>query len=67
MTPKEKALDLVDKFRHSIEYVYLQESISIQCALISVEEVIEALDEHHWQNRNVTEYYIEVKDELEKL
>jgi hypothetical protein len=35
--------------------------------LIAVDEIFEALDEHHWQNRNVTEYYREVKHELEKL
>jgi hypothetical protein len=40
---------------------------SIKCALIAVDKIFEALDEHHWQNRNVTEYYREVKHELENI
>jgi hypothetical protein len=67
MTPKEKSEELVNKFRHSIEYVYLPESISIQCALIAVDEVIEALHEHHWQNRLIIDYWEEIKHELEKI
>ena len=64
MTPKEKAKELVDKFSN----VPLLDSYEAkQCALIAVDEIFEALDEHHWQNRNVTEYYREVKQEIEKL
>jgi hypothetical protein len=37
------------------------------CALIAVDEVIEALHEHHWQNRLTIDYWEEVKHELEKL
>jgi hypothetical protein len=66
MTPREKALELVEQFSSVLMYDEVYED-SIKCALISVEEVIEALGEHHWQNRNVTEYYREVKHELEKL
>ena len=71
MTPKQKAIELVDKFKLSFAGVISNdedwETLAKQCALIAVDEVIEALHEHHWQNRNVTEYYIEVKNELEKL
>jgi len=64
MNPKEKAKELVDKFSN----VPLLDSYEAkQCALIAVDEIFEALDEHHWQNRNVTEYYREVKQEIEKL
>ena len=67
MTPKEKAKELIDKY----QFVYIQNYTSMfevkQCALIAVDEIFEALDEHHWQNRNVTEYYKEVKQEIEKL
>lgn len=67
MTPKEKAKELIDKY----QFVYIQNYTSMfevkQCALIAVDEIFEALDEHHWQNRNVTEYYKEVKHEINNL
>ena len=66
MTPKEKALDLVEQFSFVLMHDEVYED-SIKCARIAVDEVIEALHENHWQNRNVTEYYREVKHELEKL
>jgi thymidylate synthase len=64
MTPKEKAQELIDKMYH---YQWREKQRAKECALIAVDEVIEALHEHHWQNRNVTEYWKEVKNELEKL
>jgi hypothetical protein len=66
MTPKQKAIDLVEQFSS----VLMQDEVyedSIKCALISVDEVIEALHEHHWQNRLIINYWEEVKNELEKL
>lgn len=63
MTPKEKANELVDKM-HDWFIDYGQAK---GCAVIAVDEIFEALDKHHWQNRNVTEYYREVKQEIEKL
>jgi len=71
MTPKEKAEELVLKYlrlkRHKMFNGWWHKMISKQCALIAVDEIFEALDEHHWQNRNVTEYYREVKQEIENL
>ena len=66
MTPKEKALDLVEQFASVLMHDEVYED-SIKCARIAVDEIFEALDEHHWQNMNVTEYYMEVKQEIEKL
>ncbi len=66
MTPREKAIDLVEQFSSVLMHDEVYED-SIKCALIAVDEVIEALHEHHWQNRNVIEYYKEVKQEIEKL
>ena len=67
MTPKEKAKQLIDKY----QFVYIQHYTSMfevkQCALIAVDELIEALHEHHWQNRLIIDYWNEVKHELEKL
>jgi DNA primase large subunit len=71
MTPKEKAEELFDKFELSFAGVISAdedwEALGKQCALIAVDEVIEALHEHHWQNRLIIDYWQEVKNELEKL
>jgi hypothetical protein len=73
MTPKEKAEELVDKFMDYSEHRFnINNDLSPvytakQCALISVDEVIEALHEHHWQNRLIINYWEEVKHEIEKL
>ena len=66
MTPKEKALDLVEQFASVLMYDEFYED-SVMCALVAVNEVIEALHEHHWQNRLTIDYWEEVKHELEKL
>jgi hypothetical protein len=62
MTPKEKAIELYEKMLR-VEYPLAAK----HCALIAVDEVIEALHEHHWQNRLTIDYWEEVKHELEKL
>jgi hypothetical protein len=66
MTPKEKALELVEQFASVLMHDEFYED-SVMCALVAVDEIFEALDEHHWENRIVTEYYREVKHEIEKL
>ena len=67
MTPKEKAEELVDKMKYPMNGVYVISHVANELALIAVDEIFEALDEHHWQNRNVTEYYREVKNEINNL
>jgi len=64
MTPREKALELIDKMYH---YQWREKQRAKECALISVDEIIEALHEHHWQNRLIIDYWKEVKQEIEKL
>jgi hypothetical protein len=66
MTPKEKALDLVEQFSSVLMYDEVYED-SIKCALIAVDKIFEALHEHHWQNRLIIDYWKEVKQEIEKL
>ena len=46
---------------------YYWQQLANQCALIAVDEVINALHEHHWQNRLIIDYWNEVKIEIEKL
>jgi hypothetical protein len=67
MTPKEKAIELVDKMKYPMNGVYVISHIANELALIAVDQIFEALDEHHWQNRNVTEYYRKVKYEINNL
>jgi hypothetical protein len=70
ITPKEKAKELYNKYS-----VYNVNGKSIMkigpevkvFTLIAVDEVIEALHEHHWQNRLIINYWEEVKQEIEKL
>jgi hypothetical protein len=66
MTPKEKALDLVEQFSVVLTHDEFYED-SIMCARIAVDEIIEALHGHHWQNRLIIDYWTQVKHELEKL
>lgn len=75
MEPKEKAKELVDKYFLEIEgadtYAFNLPSMNLfiakKCALIAVDEIIEALDYNQWQNKNQINYYKEVKQEIEKL
>jgi thymidylate synthase len=64
MTPEEKALELIDKMYH---YQWREKQRAKECALIAVDEVIEALNEHNWQNRLIIDYWIQVKQEIQKL
>jgi len=69
MTPKEKAKELVDKYipltlRLYADYDWDEDIDSAkECAIIAVDELI------WWLNNNQidTDYYKEVKQEIEKL
>jgi hypothetical protein len=67
MIPKDKAEDLIQKFMPYQDDYYNDEPRdgAISCALIAVDEVIEALREHHWQNRLIIDYWEEVKHKIE--
>ena len=80
MEPKDKAVELVDKCYQlfplqkdvivnvgDLSWEYDNWKEAKQCALIAVDEIIEALDYNQWQNRNQINYYKEVKIEIEKL
>jgi hypothetical protein len=66
MTHKEKAKELVDKFDNAMEF-YTPARYAKQCALIAVDEIIIALNYNQWQNTKQIDYFIEVKQEIEKL
>ena len=70
MNQKEKAKELVDKF-YNVDIISadMMSSCNIdakQCALISVNEIIE-LDVWNCFNKEILEYWEEVKNEIEKL
>jgi hypothetical protein len=64
--PKEKAIELIDKYSNA-DYTDISFSGAKQCALITVDEILlieiinESVDDFYLR------YWIEVKNELEKL
>ena len=75
MTPKQKAEQLVDKYLDEIPantntefnaFAELDLSCSKRCALIAVDEIIQALDDVLFPNP-FRQYWEEVKKEIEKL
>ena len=80
MTPQEKAQKLTDSFyqlfpfnKHvvttdgELSWEYDNWSESKKAALIAVDNIIDALDVHQWQNKKEIDYWQEVKTEVEKL
>jgi hypothetical protein len=70
MTPKEKAKELFDKFLMEIpnNEMSLEYEASRQCALIAVDEILDAIviiNEHNFDVLN--KYWAEVKQEIENL
>lgn len=66
MTPKEKAEELVERMYACAE---INEWTAKRCALIAVDELIKAatpLYDSFWPV-NTTEYWTQVKEEIEKL
>ncbi len=62
MTPKEKAIDLVEDMHDAPEMGYNEHAK--QCALIAVDEIL-YITEHESPSTYV--YYVKVKQEIEKL
>lgn len=80
MTPKDKAKELIDKFKTYSYYdhhdmVTRQESkeshieSTKECALIAVDEVVAFIDEHMqgWLDWDWKSYWEQVKKEIEKI
>ena len=84
MTPKEKAIELVDKFYQTTpNECFVNEPIGIagrykswnqskQCALISVDEILESLgykklSDSPYTTLEARQYYVQVKQEIENL
>jgi hypothetical protein len=72
MTPKEKAIELVDKFRLNVvdyEGNGLNDYKGKQCALIAVDEKLETLNKIKFviDCIDLRQDYLEVKQEIKKL
>ena len=75
LIPKEKAKELLKRFesvskpfmKESEVQVYIHPEHAKQCALICVDELIEALEHNSWQNKDCINHYKEVKKEIEEL
>ena len=71
MTPKEKAIELVSKYRKEIlkgKYHvdgFIVENLSEECALTAVDEILNALSYKVSSNFEEIQYYVEVKQEIE--
>jgi hypothetical protein len=69
MTPKEKAVELFDKFNNPdiTHYPYVHNAQ--QCALIAVDEIIKAVNDPDdtFLSKDGVDYWEEVKQEIEKL
>jgi hypothetical protein len=65
MTPKEKAIELVDKMKYPVGGVYIISHIANELALIAVDEILKIT----WVDKFLTleDYWNEVKHEIEKL
>ena len=62
MTPKEKAEYLVNEFENET-YSIIKDELAIKCALICVQEIIEATADDSTHN----DFWLEVRKEIKKL
>ena len=71
MTPKDKALELVDKFEISFAGIISNsedwETLAKECALIAVDEIINDNPNIYDSDRLNYKYWNEVKQEINKL
>jgi hypothetical protein len=72
MTPKEKAIELYNKFYNTSNHphhVETRQQIAKQCALIAVDEIISEYGTYYKVNIDdkYVSYWQEVKQEIEKL
>jgi hypothetical protein len=66
MTPKEKAIELYNKFYNTSSHphhVETRQQIAKQCALIAVDEILNVIEVPSTEYK----YWQEVKQEIEKL
>ena len=70
MTPKEKAIELIDSFEDELMEcdTYFLETAKQRCALIAVNEILNIDNiKPYILHKEIIEFYQEVKQEIEKL
>ena len=70
MTPKEKAKEIYDKMMYYIMYncqPTLSEMVAKKCALIAINEILKDKEEIDGMRIINDPYWLEVKQEIEKL
>ena len=67
MTPKEKAKHLLDKMTTNADSLIYKNQYAKECALIAVDEILDSLDYDYILFKQQSEYWNNVKQELEKL
>lgn len=74
MTPKEKALQLVEYYLNVLgdefdreDHWYFYGDKAKQCALISVDEIVKSMPQYPLVRNGTHFYWEEVKQEIEKL
>lgn len=76
MIIQQQARDIVHSFYYALPNNGSQEGLNsttaryreaIDCALISIDITIKALQEHHWQNRHIIEDYEQFKKQIQQL
>jgi len=65
MDAKQKAVELIDKFTYWNTSEAEREGI--KSALIAINEIITALEQHEWQNKNVILDYKRLQNEINNL
>jgi hypothetical protein len=67
MKPQEKANELVNKYLVSTPIVFHIDDAK-KCAIIAVDEIIQAIDWHDYEMpNNDTNYWLEVRKEIQNL
>ena len=69
MNPIDKAKELFNLYFPLVEAYSSESQIdnAKQSAIISIDQILNALEYNNWQNRFVIEWYNEVKKEINKL
>jgi hypothetical protein len=71
MTPKEKAFELIDKFKlkHKFFTNSFIKTTAKECALIAVDEILKAVDnpDETYLMKHSVQYWSQVKQEIENL
>jgi hypothetical protein len=67
MTPKEKAIELFDKFNNPDTRYYPYVHNAQQCALIAIDEIRSCINWNHYPLDKEWRFWEEVKKEIELL